>query len=102
MAEDPNFTYLGNSKVTYQLEIDVGETYSYVLTISVDESGGLWEMCRSLFLPGGEVGPSKSPSMLVKILSICYTMNRKWETYCMFERRFLYCNSFPIGGVAIC
>ena len=42
MADSPDFTYLGNGKVTYQMQTDAGEIYTYVLTISIDGSDVLF------------------------------------------------------------
>lgn len=39
MAENPDFTYLGNGKVTYQMQTDAGEIYTYLLAISIDGNG---------------------------------------------------------------
>lgn len=39
MAGNPDFTYLGNGKVTYQMQTDTGEIYTYVLMISIDGNG---------------------------------------------------------------
>ena len=35
-ADEPNFTYLGDGTVTFQLEADDGSVYNYTLTISID------------------------------------------------------------------
>lgn len=38
-ADEPNFTYLGDGAVTYQLKHEDGIVYNYTLTISIDGGG---------------------------------------------------------------
>lgn len=36
LADEPDFTYIGNGTVTFELENEDGTTYNYTITISVD------------------------------------------------------------------
>ncbi len=55
-AENPNFTYLGNGTVTFDLEKDEGRIYSYKLTLSIEGSNVSFKVEEELTADGDEEG----------------------------------------------